>query len=121
MPSLGLNYYKDWQDVSQESVVYKILQECIFNSKFHITEVISGTCWGIDKLGEMWANNNRIPIVRKPADWNKFGKRSGYIRNEEMGQIGDGLICICSDDSKGSIHMVNIMRELNKPVYHKII
>ena len=121
LPSLGLNYYNDWKKVNQEHQIYKILVKCILASKFNITEVVSGTCWGIDKLGEMWAINNGIPTIVKPADWNKLGKRAGYVRNEEMAKIGEALICICTEDSKGSTHMVKIMNELNKPVYHKII
>lgn len=121
LPSLGLILYKDWLKVDKEHQIYKILEDCISGSKFNITEVVSGACWGIDKLGEMWAKNNKIPIISKPANWEEYGKIAGYTRNKEMSEVSDALICIRSEDSKGSIHMVNIMNKLRKPVYDKII
>ena len=117
LPSLGLNYYKDWLN---DKEIYKILEDCIKLSNFNITEVVSGRCWGIDQLGEKWAKNNNISIIEKPADWS-LGKKAGYVRNREMAKIADGLICIYAKNSKGSEHMIKTMKELDKPIYEKQI
>jgi hypothetical protein len=53
-------------------------------------------------------------------EWAKFGKKSGFLRNVEMGNYADGLICIHSG-SNGSKHMIEYMRGLEKPVFEKAI
>ena len=51
----------------------------------NITEVISGTAKGVDKLGEQYANENNIQIKRFVPDWEGLGKKAGHVRNRQMG------------------------------------
>lgn len=97
-----------------------MLEELISESKLEITAVISGACWGMDKLGEEWALTNNVPIISAPANWKKYGKSAGFIRNTEMAEIGDALICILTEGSRGTQHMIDIMTKLGKPVFSKV-
>jgi len=72
-----------------------------------ITEVVSGGAKGVDRLGELWAQKRNIPITRFPAEWNKYGKRAGYIRNKEMALYADALLAIWDGESKGTKHMID--------------
>jgi hypothetical protein len=83
--------------------------------KWDITEVVSGTAQCIDTYGEMWAKANDIPVRQFPADWDKYGKRAGYLRNEQMAEYGDGLIAI-TNGSPGTANMVSIARAKKIPV-----
>lgn len=47
-------------------------------------EIICGMCRGADMLGERFAKENNYAIKYFPADWDKYGKAAGVIRNEEM-------------------------------------
>ena len=47
---------------------------------------VSGGCRGADALGERYALENGYKIERYPADWEKYGKSAGPIRNKEMAQ-----------------------------------
>ena len=78
------------------------------NVDFEITEVVSGTARGADRLGERWAEDNNIPISRMPADWNGHGKAAGYIRNEEMAKCSDALVAFWDGKSKGTKHMIDL-------------
>ena len=49
-----------------------------------VTEIVSGTARGVDRLGEEIAKMHKIPVKRFPADWNKHGKSAGHKRNLEM-------------------------------------
>jgi len=42
---------------------YLSVVNAVKNSKFDVTEVISGRAIGVDKLGEKWANVNNCPII----------------------------------------------------------
>lgn len=75
-----------------------------------ITEVVSGTARGADKMGEKWAKENDIPVKRFPANWNKYGKSAGYRRNEEMAEYADYLIALWDFESRGTKHMVDLAR-----------
>src|SRR5690554_7371831 len=64
--------------------VFVAMEESGFKNR--VTEVVSGTARGVDRLGEAWAKANYIPIRRFPADWDKNGRAAGHIRNREMGR-----------------------------------
>ena len=52
-----------------------------------------------------------------PAQWNVYGKSAGFIRNAEMGHYADAAICFWDGKSRGTQHMINTMRHLQKPVF----
>jgi hypothetical protein len=80
-----------------------------------ITEVVSGKARGADSLGERYASEFGIIVAKFPADWNRFGKRAGYVRNEEMAHYADKAVVFWDGISKGSRHMIDIMKKLKKP------
>jgi len=100
---------------------YDTVKQAIFNASMcgipEITEVISGTARGVDKLGERYARENGITIVPYPAQWDIYGKKAGYIRNEEMAHYADALISVWDGVSRGSKHMINIAEEKGLIVY----
>jgi len=71
-------------------------------------EIVSGAARGADKLGERYALERGYPVKRFPADWGTYGKRAGYIRNEEMGEYADALIAFWDGRSRGTKHMIDI-------------
>ena len=80
-----------------------------------VKEVVSGCCGGVDSLGEWWALENNIKIQKFPANWNKYKKRAGPIRNKQMAQYGDALIVFWDGKSRGSNNMIEQMKNVNKP------
>ena len=80
-----------------------------------ISEVVSGKARGADSLGELWANENNVKLSDFPADWDRYGKRAGYVRNEEMGHYADKAIIFWDGASKGTKNMIDIMKKLKKP------
>lgn len=75
--------------------------------------IISGGARGADALGERYANERGMGLITKPADWNRFGKSAGYIRNEEMAKLGDALILFWDGQSRGSKHMLDLAKKYN--------
>jgi hypothetical protein len=76
---------------------------------------------GIDRLGEYWADSNRVNRKYFPPDWIKNGKPAGPIRNKQMAEYADALLLIWDGESKGSKNMKEEMKKLNKPVYEVVI
>jgi len=82
-------------------------------TKYNII-IISGTARGADSLGERYAQNKGYKLEKYPAQWNKYGKSAGYKRNQQMAKITDALIAFWDGESKGTSHMINIMKSENK-------
>lgn len=80
---------------------------------FDITEVVCGMAKGADLLGKQWAEENNIPVKEFPADWDKYGRRAGYIRNVEMAEYADALVAFWDGKSMGTQHMIDIAKKLD--------
>lgn len=103
---------------SRSIVDYTIVAAVLNSSRFKITEIVCGEAKGVDSLGRRYAEENNIPIASFPVtseDWNKKGKAAGYIRNKEMGEYAEALIAIWDGESRGTQHMISIMKENKKP------
>lgn len=50
--------------------------------------VISGGAVGADTWAAWWARQRGYPLKVFPADWARWGKRAGRIRNQQM--LGEG-------------------------------
>ena len=49
-----------------------------------VTLLHHGGAHGADSLGEDWAMARQVPVVEHHADWAKWGRSAGPIRNETM-------------------------------------
>lgn len=85
--------------------------------KVNITEIVSGKAKGADTLGEKYASLNNIQVKEFPANWNLYGKKAGILRNQEMGNYADCLIAFWDNNSRGTKHMIDYMKGLNKQVF----
>lgn len=90
----------------------KILQE---KKVTHKIVIISGCARGADTLGLRYASENAFDVEEYPADWDKYGKKAGYVRNVEMAENADALIAFWDGKSKGTKHMIDIATERNLP------
>ena len=91
-----------------------LLKEKIDNLNIQIDEIVSGAARGADILGERYGIEHNIPIKRFPADWGKYGKGAGFIRNEQMGNYADYLIAFWDGKSRGTFHMIEYMKKMRK-------
>ena len=77
--------------------------------------IVCGEAKGADTLGRKYAEEHNIPIISCPADWSK-GKGAGYLRNVDMANIADAAVCFWDGKSKGTKHMIEVMKDFGKPV-----
>lgn len=79
--------------------------------------IVSGMARGADALGVRFAKEHSVHLYEFPANWDKYGKRAGFMRNEDMGRYADALLAFWDGKSPGSKHMIDFMKKLNKPVH----
>ncbi len=74
-------------------------------------EIVSGRARGADRLGEEYAKSRGLRLKEFPANWDKFGKKAGYLRNREMAEYGTHAVIFWDGDSRGTRHMIELARE----------
>jgi len=102
---------------SRDITDYEYFCKVMKQMKFTPTVILSGGARGVDSMGERWANENGIPIERYPADWNKYGKRAGYIRNKEMVDHAKVLIALWDGQSPGTKNTIDLAKMKNLKVF----
>lgn len=108
---------------------YFVVCDSIMESGWTISELVTGCApRGPDELGQWWAKLNKLPIARFPAQWGKFGKKAGPVRNLEMARyvqskggaaigVWDGVIKYPSGKNSGTYDMVKTCRRLEVPTF----
>lgn len=102
---------RDWDD-------YETIQTALYDTAFggpahagvvqtlphYEVTIINGMCpTGADKMCYDWAEHGNILTERHPADWKQYGKRAGFVRNQEMVDSGaDVCLAFIKNESKGA-------------------
>lgn len=85
---------------TNETLLNEILNKV--NAIFNVSLLIEGECDGADKLSRLWAKSKNIPVKPFPADWKKYGRSAGPIRNSEMLKENPDLVVAFHNDFKNS-------------------
>ena len=88
------------------------LDEYFKNTSEEEIEIVSGHAKGADSLGERYADENSIKCTIFPADWKKYGRAAGPIRNRQMLEYAmeqnASLVAFWNGESKGTKNMISI-------------
>lgn len=80
------------------------------------TVVLSGGAKGVDSWAEKWARYYGLDVEVFPADWEKHGRRAGYLRNVDIVNACDRVVAFWDGASPGTRHTIEIARKAGKPV-----
>lgn len=69
---------------------------------------VSGMARGIDIMARDKAIENGFTVLEYPADWERYGKSAGYIRNAEMTKISHCSLILWDGVSRGTKHMIDL-------------
>lgn len=95
---------------------YPLLCKELDKIREQIGEVVCGEARGADTLGRTYAYDNDIKIKSFPADWERYGKSAGFVRNDQMAAYADKAIIFWDGKSVGSKDMIDKMEKLGKEV-----
>ena len=79
----GRDYNNEYHAFEQLDALFKN----VLNDKNTILEIIEGNAKGADQIAGKWAKMHQSQGVIHtmiPANWNKYGKKAGFMRNSEM-------------------------------------
>lgn len=82
----------------------------------YAVSIVSGMAKGADLRAVWFAKEHNIKLHEFPADWDRYGKAAGFIRNHAMGDFADGLLAFWDGKSRGTADMIAYMKHKQKPV-----
>jgi hypothetical protein len=74
--------------------------------KLNISCLIHGAARGADSLGAKYAALHGIPVQAFPADWKRYGRGAGPIRNAQMLREGKPDVVVAFLGGRGTAHIV---------------
>jgi hypothetical protein len=87
----------------------------------NIEAVIEGEARGADILSRIAAEHLHVPVMPFPANWDKYGRSAGPIRNTQMLREGKPKLVLAFttdlESSRGTRNMVYQAREAIVPVW----
>ena len=102
---VGSRFFTDYNYVKSSLDIVSEFKE--------ITVIISGGHRGADTLGERYAKENGIEFVLFAADWNKYGKAAGPIRNKQIIEEGKPELVVAFKPGKGTKTTINYAERNN--------
>lgn len=78
--------------------------------------IIQGGAKGADRLALQWALENEVYIEQYDADWTRYGKAAGYIRNKLMLETGKPDLVIAFNGGQGTKNMIELAKQANVAV-----
>ena len=87
-----------------------------FRNKFDVEKIVSGGAKGADSMGSQYAAKHRIDIIIHHPNWDKYGRKAGFLRNKLIVDDSDIVIAFWDGVSHGTKHTINICKENHKPV-----
>jgi hypothetical protein len=103
------------RDIVDEELIFNSINSVIKDVGGDVT-IISGGARGVDSIAVKWAKDNNVPFIEFRADWNKFGKAAGMIRNKDIIRECDTVLAIWDGKSKGTENSIKLGYSLNKNV-----
>lgn len=83
------------------------------------TVIIHGDCRGADRIAGFVAEQLQLEVVKFPANWSKFGRAAGPIRNQQMLEEGKPDVVYAFHDrlmlSKGTADMIRKAEKAGVP------
>lgn len=103
------------------SLMERTLDRLLKNKVSEGITIVSGGARGADNLAELYAKNRGYDLKVFPADWNTFGKKAGYIRNQIMHEYISsfqerGVVAFWDYKSKGTAHSFSLAKQYKNPL-----
>ena len=75
---------------------------------------VSGGANGADKLAEEYAKVHDIEIIIYKAEWKRYGRGAGFVRNKKIWDESDMGIAFWDGKSKGTQHSFKLAEKMGK-------
>ena len=109
------------RDFEDYELFKEFVAECIKKMGHEKITILSGHCSGADIMGEKYADEHGYEIEIHLAEWKKYGRAAGPLRNAEMVKESDVVIAFWDGKSKGTKSLVDCAKKSGKVLFVKMI
>jgi len=81
--------------------------------------LIHGCAPGADTLADLWAERNKVIVIRFPADWKRYGRGAGPKRNAEMIKDGKPDLVVAFPGGSGTADLKRRARLAGIPILER--
>lgn len=112
MPKIGKRVLvTGGRDYTNREVVFDALDE--IHKQHGISMIIQGGAGGADCLAFLWATDRKVSDTTCPANWRKYGKAAGPIRNQQMLDDCNPDLVVAFPGGRGTANMVSLAKKAN--------
>lgn len=72
---------------------------------------------GADTLAIRYADEYKLTKILFPANWKRYPRIAGFLRNEDMLSVATHLIVFWDGQSSGTRHMIEIAKAKKIPIW----
>jgi hypothetical protein len=101
---IGSRNFNDYEEVKQ------VL------SNIKITLLVSGGAKGADTLGQKYAEEHNIETKIFLPDWEKYGKKAGFLRNSDIINESELVVAFWDGLSKGTLDSIKKAEKKGKNI-----
>lgn len=83
---------------------------------FTFTHLIQGGASGVDTCARTYAISHDLPYTEYPAQWGKYSKSAGFIRNKQMLDEGKPDLVVAFPGGRGTKMMIELAQKAGVPV-----
>jgi hypothetical protein len=94
------------RDYNNQEELYRVLDQIA--SEQHIDVIIHGAARGADTLASYWAEDRGVETIAVPADWNRYGRAAGSVRNQKMLDDHHPHLVVAFKGGSGTKNMIGL-------------
>lgn len=94
----------------RDTEAVSLLNSTLDKYKDEVTLIIQGGAKGADTLAYLWAADNKKPCKEYRAEWDKYGRAAGTLRNETMLLDSNPDLVLAFPGGSGTAHMIRFAR-----------
>lgn len=99
-----------------DQVLNSLYEDYVTFGDYDTIIIIQGDAKGADSLAKKWAEANSLQHFDFPANWGRYGKKAGYLRNKQMLEEGKPDLVVAFPGGRGTSMMVKLSQDAKVPV-----
>mgnify|MGYP002712303011 CR=1 FL=1 len=107
------------RDYKDKEIIIDAIEKYLGNEYIEDVIIIEGGARGADRIAQQHALDMGYIVETYPANWDKYGKKAGSIRNQEM--VDSGADICLAFPLEGSIGTYDCIRRAKKSGIETII
>lgn len=105
------------RDFNDYNILTTWVDSIFYMQNTNLKFVVSGGAKGADSLAKKYTDEHIAEYIEYPAEWNKYGKSAGFIRNQTIVDNCDMVLAFWDGQSRGTADTIEKAKKAKKPTF----